>query len=235
MLWPDWKKHFVYWVDSLKLPASCPVKVAWIIHTFSVFWVPFIYLYCGYDVGEWKVCSPYFVLRKSTTEFSSCHEYYCLTVCPERGFYWDPLVCFVPCCFYSKNPSVPPAAVHISHMHAQRFTYTPGLNPPPPLHTTLSRGEIGGRSIWKGYKLVLVSMVAGQTLLPWKHNIEGGITAGKYRFLHGSTTSADRVGGIRSTPTEHWMIKYAAQKSNALHPTQCQQIAAFSLAWPIGK
>lgn len=60
------------------------------------------------DVGEWKVCSSFFfVLQKSTTECSSSHKYYCLTVCPERGFYWDPLVCFVPCCFYSRNPSVP--------------------------------------------------------------------------------------------------------------------------------
>lgn len=115
----------------------------------------FLYFECLlyiYTVGmpAWclgvKSLRPIFVLQKRATECSSTLRRYCLTVCSEKGFCWDPLACFVPCCFYSENPSVPPpAAVHITHMHAQRFTYTPTPNPSPTAHSS-QWGEIGGRS-----------------------------------------------------------------------------------------
>lgn len=84
----------------------------------------FILRVCEHDVWEWKVCSPFLCCRKATKCFSSLRRY-CLTVCSEKGFCWDPLACFVPCSFYSENPcrdaynthACTDVGIHHQHVH----------------------------------------------------------------------------------------------------------------------
>ena len=108
----------------------------------------------------------------------------------EKGFCWDPLACFVPCGFYVENPLVPLPRCIYSNPHARTEVY---ISPRPTAHNS-RWGEIGGRPdlnaslcqlLWQPVRPCFPESTA-QRVASLSVN----------RFLHGNTTSPERVGGL---------------------------------------